>query len=592
MMGLLQSALETYDFMASYVGMEQENLETLAPIGHIIAKAMIEITLDSGGSFIQAKAVEEKIIIPVTEESAGRTSAPAAHPLCDNIGYILPMDENKHQLYLDQLNDWAESEFGDPKLTAITAYLSRGSITDDLSAGKLLQYDDKGKLKNEKDIICWRVIGMGARSGPVWNDQTLIGKYIEYYKVKHSNDRKALCMISGETDIPANSHLKGVVALNGNAKIVSSNDKQNFTYLGRFINDVEALSISYSASQRAHNALKWVVANQKDVEGGRVFVCWNPHGLTVPKPASPLLKRGEETPKPSDYRAKLKRVIEGYRETLPQGEGVVIASFEAATAGRLAVTYYNELQGSDYIARLGYWDETCSWYDNRWGTSSPLLYEIICFAFGTLRGEKMEVDPRITGQHMQRLISCRVDRARFPADIMHAIVQKAGNLQIYKDKMRSKLLFAACAVVRKYHIDHFKEEWDMALDIQRADRSYQFGRWLAIMEKIERDTYDKSESREPNAIRMQSVFVQRPGYASRIIMDQLKNAYYQRLSVTARIFYDRLIGQIMEILSRFPQSEYNKALTETYLMGYYLQKNELYTKKEQEGNTEGNEDEV
>lgn len=38
------------------------------------------------------------------------------------------------------------------------------------------------------------------------------------------------------------------------------------------------------------------------------------------------------------------------------------------------------------------------------------------------------------------------------------------------------------------------------------------------MEKIERDTYDASENRETNAIRMQSVFVQRPGYAAKVIM--------------------------------------------------------------------------
>ena len=120
----------------------------------------------------------------------------------------------------------------------------------------------------------------------------------------------------------------------------------------------------------------------------------------------------------------------------------------------------------------------------------------------------------------------------------------------------------------------------MALEPDRKDRSYQWGRLLAVMEKIERDTYDAYEGRETNAIRMQSIFVQRPGYAAKIIMDQLKNAYYPQLRVASRIYYDRLIGEIMENLSLFAPEEYNKPLSETYLPGYYLQKNAFYAKKE------------
>lgn len=193
----------------------------------------------------------------------------------------------------------------------------------------------------------------------------------------------------------------------------------------------------------------------------------------------------------------------------------------------------------------------------------------------------MKADDAIIAGNMQRLLACRIDQAAFPLDIMKAIVTRAGNMQVYDyETNRSKLLYTACAVIRKYHIDHKKEEFDLALEPERKDRSYQWGRLLAVMEKIERDTYDADEKkREPNAIRLQSVFVQRPGYAAKIIMDQLKTAYYPRLPVGSRIYYDRLIGEIMEQLSHFDAADYNKPLTETYLPGYYLQKNAFYTKK-------------
>lgn len=120
----------------------------------------------------------------------------------------------------------------------------------------------------------------------------------------------------------------------------------------------------------------------------------------------------------------------------------------------------------------------------------------------------------------------------------------------------------------------------MNLEPTKADRSYQFGRLLAVLEKVERDTYGSDEEREPNAIRQQSVFCQRPLYAANNMERQLERAYFPRLKPNNRAYYKRLIGQIMEEISAFPQEQWNLPLTETYLMGYYLQRNALYTAKE------------
>ena len=129
----------------------------------------------------------------------------------------------------------------------------------------------------------------------------------------------------------------------------------------------------------------------------------------------------------------------------------------------------------------------------------------------------------------------------------------------------------------------------MALEPEREDRSYQYGRLLAVMEKAERDTYEREEKRETNAIRMQSVFVKRPAYASALIMSQLKTAYYPQLKPTVRTYYERLIGQIMEVLSNCKEDE-NRELRETYLLGYYLQKNDLYKSKNSDSNNQEGEE--
>ena len=125
-MSLMQQAYDTYQYAAKdragvYFANERE---PLAPIGHTITKANIEITIDGEGKFLLAGAVakeDEKTIFPVTEDSAGRTSSPVAHPLCDQLQYLLPIQEKKHKLYVDQLSRWNDSEFGHPVTEASCA---------------------------------------------------------------------------------------------------------------------------------------------------------------------------------------------------------------------------------------------------------------------------------------------------------------------------------------------------------------------------------------------------------------------------------------------------------------------------------------
>lgn len=581
-MGLLQKALETYDAMERLAGVYEKGKEPLAPIGHIVTKAQIEVTIDADGCFISAQAAEKdkKIIIPVTEESSGRTSSPAAHPLCEQLGYLLGQDEAKFSLYIQGLERWVQSAHSHPKAAAVCSYICKGTLREDLAAAGI-------STEKEKDMVCWRVVGCGTDDLPaVWEDVSLMQAYSAWY-LSQQHGEKQLCMLTGEEQFITWQHLKGAFSLNGNAKIISANDSANFTYRGRFAEPEEAASVGYLASQKAHNALKWLISTQGTIQGNRAFVAWNPRGKSIPKPTLPLLSFADEAPALPTYKSyctDLSKKLAGYHAELEASDQVIIAAFDAATTGRLAITYYNELLGSDFLERLAHWEESCCWAYNHRSISSPSLASIIDFAFGTPRGtpETVKADEAIIAGNMQRLLSCRIDQAAFPLDIMRAIVTRAGNMQVYGEANRRKLLYTACAVIRKYYIDHNKGAFDLALEPERKDRSYQWGRLLAVMEKIERDTYDETEKREPNAIRLQSVFVQRPGYAAKIIMDQLKTAYYPRLPIGSRVYYDRLVGEIMEQLSLFDAADYNKPLTETYLPGYYLQKNAFYTKKTNE----------
>ena len=574
-MGLLQKAVETYGAMAHRAGQvfEGEN-EPLAPISHIMARPQIIITLDQSGNFAAAQVLDKntpKIIIPATEESAGRTvkAAELPHPLCDYLRYLLPQNQVEYQHYISQLSTWANSSHTHPKLHAVLNYVQGGTILENLRQA--------GIDAEEKAMVCWVVNGLGeSLNGPCWTDRTLMNAFIDYYREKPTDTPPALCMISGELEMPAGQHPKGIVPISGNAKLISANDSSGFTYRGRFDDAAQAATVGYAASQKAHSVLRWLVANQSVSFGGRTFLCWNPQGIQVPRVTGPMGRRSgtaQRAANPSQYQKQLREALSGWKEDLPQSAGVVIAAFDAATTGRLAVTYYNELLASDFLDRLHDWESSCCWEDGPYGIQSPSLFQIVSWAFGTPRNGKAEMDDRILSQQMQRLVACRVDKAPFPLDIERALAEKASHLLLYEGENRQKLLFTACAAIRKYHCDHLKEEWDMALDKNCSDRSYLFGRLLAIADAIENNTYTDEDRRETNAIRMQKAFTLRPMTTWSALWDKLR-PYNKRLAQSKPglyRYYHSVIDDILNRLSPFDPT-LNHKLDDIYLLGYSHQR--------------------
>ena len=125
----------------------------------------------------------------------------------------------------------------------------------------------------------------------------------------------------------------------------------------------------------------------------------------------------------------------------------------------------------------------------------------------------------------------------------------------------------------------------MELDETKRDRSYLFGRLLAVLEKVEsRALFEASEtSRETNAERLQTAFVQHPLTTWRTLEQQLR-PYFKRLRDVTERFYKDEITSIVSLLESDDEQELNKPLGATYLLGYYLERKKLNQKKENQNN--------
>ena len=112
--------------------------EKPAILYHEKKKAHIQITINSEGEFQEAKYKEREIWVPVTEESASRTSNVSPHPLSDQIKYIaknhpkIGIDKKDYfESYKEQLKNWSE-KFPHYQLKAIYQYIEKGDVVEDL----------------------------------------------------------------------------------------------------------------------------------------------------------------------------------------------------------------------------------------------------------------------------------------------------------------------------------------------------------------------------------------------------------------------------------------------------------------------------
>ena len=78
-------------------------------------------------------------------------------------------------------------------------------------------------------------------------------------------------------------HSKKIRNEGDGAKLISSNDSQNFTYRGRFVSKEEAFAVGNETSQKIHNALKWIIRKQGTFFDTLAIVTWESNRLSMPR---------------------------------------------------------------------------------------------------------------------------------------------------------------------------------------------------------------------------------------------------------------------------------------------------------------------
>lgn len=621
---------ELYKIYEQQCGRTENEASPLLPISHTTMKAQIKLTLSEQGDFISAERIEKAdaiTVVPVTEAAGARTSGVAAFPLADKLVYIAQdypqyvdgkrSDNDKYfKDYLEQLERWANSEYSHPAVAAILAYVSKGQLMHDLISAGVLEADaDTSKLAHgakiagiaqEDSFVRFRVIYKDERELKTWCDKSLFDAFIAFNTSMEGGEVQ-LCYALGKQLPVTYKHPKKICSGATNAKLISTNDENGFSYRGRFANKEQAASVSYEFSQKAHNALIWLINRQGITLDSMTLIAWEGALNDVPDITADFYDsfaqfgiNDDEEPEPEGdtisaaYKDKLQKSIFGCKNRLEPTSKTMLMALDAATTGRLSMCMYTEMQSSDFFDNEKKWHSDTAWvrynsFKKRYEANSFSFKDIAECAFGTEQNGVISCKSDIKRDTYMRLIPCVIQNRPLPQDIVSLLVNRASNPQMYdKDYNWRRVLETACGMIRKKRIETTKEDCSMALDKNCNSRDYLFGRLLAVADKAEYSTYEKDDKRTTNARRYFSNFANSPAHTWQIIRERLE-PYLEKMSEKQRKFYDGLIHEITDQMNHEDFSS-NQKLKPEYLHAYSCQLRELTKRNDSTNSTNDNTD--
>jgi CRISPR-associated protein Csd1 len=507
------------------------------------------------------------------------------------------LDETKLKEYMSLIAKWSDRHL---KVKAVQLYVERHAILNDLSSVGITKVD-------EDTFIRFRVEISGDIAPDLWNDSSIVRAWCEFYEPTLTD--WGLCYVTGAIAPISYTHPRGINKVTNHATLISSNDKYNFTYRGRFVYPTQANAVSYDASQKAHSMLRYLIERQGLRTGSQAVAAWAiESGEDMPNPFDDTMSLYGKTAKTktdeqisvdglidADYGLKLRDALLGYGGVKRLSEHVnriAVVAVDAATTGRMGITFYQELAEDEYLERVVKWHESCCWKHrlgngNKTIVSAPSANEICNAVYGLSTGQG---SLKIRKQARERILHMVLCGERISRDWVRAAVNHASSpFSFNKDRgvgwdmhAWENAVYTACALVR-FHCAGEGEDYALELDTSCKNRSYLYGRLLAIADRIESHARylqaggaDDPEKRPTNAIRYTQRFSMKPFSAWTQLRSVELESYIKRLDGAG--WYLSIVDLIMATFEP-GDFENDTPLDGRYLMGYSLQRLDLMRKK-------------
>lgn len=609
-MDIFTSLLKSYDYALEngLVDVHDGNSTILLPLYHTNlrsnGKNIINVLLDKQGNFLSANFLEEDeiIIFPVTQDSIARSGKyPPSHPLVDKISYLIKDNERLHEMYVESFFNLIQGISDDNVrnfLKAIKNFIFKDDFFEIIET--YIQENEGKKIDIANTFLTFSISRyISGRTVSVTDYVELHNQYIVY--VESLDLPKGICNISGEEQQLTSKH-RGLL---GNAKLISvSNNKEN--YQGRFSNGEDIISVGYKTSEKIHLMLKFLLENRNTnirLREQQYLVNWfsddlannseidyvTPSTFSISGALS-VFDNANNAKLTTDTNELIGNSFIKGKQRFSDASKYYVAILDKASNGRISLKYFRELSISQLYRNLQKWQNNYTWEyfeqkSKKVVCTIPSMGQMILSSYGIENNHKLELNnDKFFKDQFQKIVMALIDGQKIPSNLGKAMEQNIKQRLKYEEKWNT-VMYTALAIF------HNRNEEDLKnmLDENNTNRSYLFGRLLAVLERIEDATYATGKDgnkRVTNAQKFWTSYSNNPATYMQTLLT--KTQYYEQtllnsnygLAQKLRKEKDKIITAIHD--NYLNSKELNQPLDYHFIFGYYAENNYIFTKNESE----------
>ena len=479
----------------------------------------------------------------------------------------------KHDTFIRMIEKLKEQVSSDRYLNAISEFYKKNEKLEDIIKNDVL-YEEMHKSKKNISFLLQGESKIAAENEKVWN---LI--------LNQSADDGiyGICLVTGKKDSVARLHTTIKLTKDTGPLVSFKTDRGYDSYGKEQGYNAQISGDAEFAYTTALNAMLQKGSHNKFSVGNRTFVFWASSNSEAAEQTEgslfDLLGYTEE--EVDDPNAKIEQVRKVFKAI---NSGSLKTSLEdrfyilglAPNSARIAVVYWSECSLKEFAGKILCHFKDMEIKDTRID-KKPYMGIKSMLAAVTLNGKQSEATPNLP----EAVVKSIFQGTPYPFTLFSACIRRIRAESGSKDAIR----IARMAIIKAYlnRTNSNNKKIEIMLDKSNTNQGYLCGRLFAVLDKIQVDANGGSSIRE----RYMNAASATPASVFATILN-LSSHHMEKLSnQRKKIFFEKMKQEIMD---KIPATGFPAHLDlqdqGRFFIGYYHQKQEFFTKKEEENKDE------
>lgn len=558
-----------YDYYNRCEGLAQKGLE-LKEIGYLIV-------IDKDGSFLRIesrmkdKKTAQAFIVLQTVKRSGKKYIP--NYLWDNYEYVIGgsgESTKKNKTFLNMIAAFKEQAVNDSYLDAIAKFYKNNGVIEETIKKDLL-YDEMLKSNKNISFLLQGEFKIAAEDKAVW----------DLVLNQNNDDINGTCLVTGQKRSISRLHTKIKLTKDTGPLVSFKTDRGYDSYGKEQGYNAQISEEAEFAYTTALNAMLQKGSHNKFCVGNRTFVFWassnNEASEQTEESLFDLLGYTEE--EVDDPNAKIEQVRKVFTAIY---SGSLKTSLEdrfyilglAPNSARIAVVYWSESSLREFAEKILQHFKDMEIIDTR-KEGKPYMGIKDMLAAVTLSGKQSEATPNLP----EAIVNSIFQGTTYPFTLFSACIRRIRAESGSHDKKAIRI--ARMAIIKAYlnRTNSNNQKIEIMLDKSNTNQGYLCGRLFAVLDKIQEDANGISSIRE----RYMNAASATPASVFATILN-LSSHHMEKLTNDGKkIFFEKMKQEIMDKIpaTGFP-AHLNLQDQGRFFIGYYHQRQEFFTKKEEE----------